>query len=140
MNHLSEKINYVRRVGFSNVFDGLITLSFIFCIGFLLKNLLQWLFFRANWTVVTHNLSLYTFGIFPPDQRWRPTLWLFSLLALTTVTLLRPGLPWVRKLIPIAWISAVPVGIYLLSGGLGLLPISSRYWGGLTLTLFFDGI
>tara|TARA_Y100001968_G_scaffold17086_1_gene13576 strand:+ start:642 stop:1535 length:894 start_codon:yes stop_codon:yes gene_type:complete len=90
---------------------------------------------NADWSVVTQNLSLYTFGMFPEEQRWRPTLWLFLLISLTALTLLGPRWLWLRKSLPIAWIMIVPIGVSLLAGGLSILPIASRHWGGLTLTI-----
>ena len=136
MKKLSKRINHLKRVGFSNFFDTFLTLFFLVLISICLINLFEWFFFKADWRVVTDNFPLYSFGIFPPEQRWRPALWLSTLLFLTFTTLVRPKLPWLRKSLSLAWISAVPLGLYLLAGGLGLSPISSRYWGGLTLTIF----
>tara|TARA_Y100001968_G_scaffold24398_1_gene19086 strand:- start:1627 stop:2646 length:1020 start_codon:yes stop_codon:yes gene_type:complete len=136
MDKIYKKINYVRRIGFSNLFETFITLFFISFISVCMTALFKWLFFKADWAVIRDNLSLYIFGVFPSDQLWRPALWLFTLLVLTAITLSRQKLRWIRKSLPIAWISAVPLGLYLLSGGLGLSPIASRYWGGLTLTIF----
>ena len=136
MNKISNRINYFRRIAFSNLFDTCITLCFILLLIFFTTSVFKWLLFTADWNVVTQNLSLYSFGIFPADQRWRPALWLLSLFTLTLITLSRSKSYWITKALPIAWISLVPLGVYLLSGGLGLLPISSRYWGGVTLTIF----
>ncbi len=136
MKKFSKQFSYIKRIAFSNVWDTFITFFFVFFIAFCFKILVQWLFFQADWTVVTNNFSLYTFGIFPPDQRWRPALWLSSLLSLAAITIFKPRFPGFYKILPLAWLSVFPLGIYLLSGGLGLLPIASRYWGGLTLTIF----
>jgi len=91
--------------------------------------------FEADWGVVIQNLPLYAFGIFPSDQRWRPALWLILLLALAICTLVGPSCSWMGKFLPIAWLSVIPLGILLLSGGLGLVPVASRYWSGLSLTI-----
>ena len=136
MKKLSKKIKYIHRIAFNNVFDTAITLFSLSVISICFIAMFKWLIFQANWTAITHNFSLYSFGIFPTDQLWRPTLWLFSLLSLTVITLLSPKLPSVQKILPIAWICALPLGIHLLSGGMGLIPTPSRYWGGLTLTIF----
>tara|TARA_Y100001968_G_C19441874_1_gene762984 strand:- start:3031 stop:3756 length:726 start_codon:yes stop_codon:yes gene_type:complete len=37
--------------------------------------------------------------------------------------------------LPLAWLGIIPIGISLLAGGLVILPVPSRYWGGLTLTI-----
>ncbi|KGG13381.1 ABC-type amino acid transport system permease component [Prochlorococcus marinus str. LG] len=57
------------------------------------------------------------------------------IIILTALTLCESKWRWIGKSLPFAWISITPIGIYLLAGGLGLLPIASRYWGGLTLTI-----
>jgi len=41
-----------------------------------------------------------------------------------------------RKNLIFGWLSTLPFGLYLLYGGFGLTPVMSRYWGGLTLTIF----
>ncbi|WP_320674553.1 amino acid ABC transporter permease [Prochlorococcus sp. MIT 1341] len=38
----------------------------------------------------------------------------------------------------IAWISLIPFGIIILSGGIWLKPVPTIYWGGITLTLFIS--
>ncbi len=125
----------IRKLAFSNFLDSCITLSIALIIIILSIITIEWFLFGADWGVVTQNLPLYTFGIFPSDQRWRPALWLLLLGILTMLTLVGPGYPWLRKALPIAWIAVIPLGVVLLSGGLGLLPVSSRHWGGVTLTI-----
>ena len=39
------------------------------------------------------------------------------------------------RALPLLWIAMAPLGLWLLAGGLGLLPVGTRHWGGLTLTL-----
>ena len=129
-------IKKIRRIVFSNLFDTCITLGILALIIACLANAFQWLLWGADWNVITQNLPLYLFGIFPSEQRWRPALWLFFLGSLVVITLFKPRWNWLRTLLPIAWIGLVPLGVGLLSGGLGLLPVASRYWGGLTLTIF----
>tara|TARA_Y100001968_G_scaffold217938_1_gene200543 strand:- start:22913 stop:23932 length:1020 start_codon:yes stop_codon:yes gene_type:complete len=128
-------IKYIRKIAFSNFLDTCIS---ILIIGvFILCSLLigKWLLYDAEWKVVIDNLPLYTFGLYPEDQRWRPALWMIYLIVLVLLTLFGHRFRRVRKLMPFAWMFAIPLGIILLSGGIGLVPVSSRYWGGLTLTI-----
>jgi len=123
----------------SNSFNWITTLIILLTISSFLLVSLKWFLTSANWEVVTLNLPLYAFGSFPADQRWRPALWIIILLSLSIFTLVGPNRKWIRKTLPLAWISTIPVGIYLLSGGLGLPIVMSRNWGGLSLTILLTG-
>ncbi|WP_320667977.1 amino acid ABC transporter permease [Prochlorococcus sp. MIT 1307] len=105
-------------------------------IGWLSLGLIKWVFFQADWRVVTENINLYTFGSYPQQEKWRISLWILFLSGLSLLTLLSPNIYKFRKPLPFLWIITVPLGIYLFSGGFGILtPIPTRYWGGLSLTL-----
>ncbi len=117
----------------------IITLVILLVISLSFISLLNWMIFSANWEVVTFNLPLYAFGSFPADQRWRPTLWILTLLSLSVLTLFGPDWRGIRKALPLAWITTVPLGLYLLSGGFGLSRVMSRHWGGLSLTILLTG-
>jgi len=125
----------LRKTLFSNLFNTFFSLVLIYIISLICLNTFEWLIFNANWKVVTSNLPLYAFGSFPTDEQWRPATWIISLLSLSIVTLFGPKWKWLRKKLLLAWISTLPIGLYLLYGGLGLSPIMSRHWGGLTLTI-----
>ena len=125
----------LRKKLFSNLFNTIFSLVLLFIISSVCLNTIEWLIFNANWKVVTSNLPLYAFGSYPTDEQWRPTTWIISLLSLSIVTLCGPKWKWLRKNLLLAWISTIPIGLYLLYGGLGLSPIMSRHWGGLTLTI-----
>ena len=125
----------LRRNLFSNLPNTIISFSFIFIISLACVKTFGWLIFKANWEVVTSNLPLYAFGSFPPNEQWRPTIWIISLFSLSLITLFGPEWKWLRKNLLITWVSTIPLGLYLLYGGFGLSPIMSRHWGGLTLTI-----
>ena len=125
----------LRKTLFLNLFNTIISSIIILITFFVCLNTFGWLLFSANWEVITLNLPLYAFGSFPPDEQWRPATWMISLLSLSIVTLFGPEWKWLRKNLLIAWASTVPLGLYLLYGGIGLSPIMSRHWGGLTLTI-----
>ena len=96
---------------------------------------LNWIFFNANWSVINSNLSLFAFGSYPPDEQWRPSLWLVILSFIAFITIYGPKRKWLRKNLLFIWIGTVPLGIFLLKGGFGLIPVMSQNWGGLTLTI-----
>ena len=115
--------------------DRLITLTLIALLGWGGWSVLHWLLVGADWAVVRSNLPLYAVGSYPEEQRWRPLLWMAGLIVLITLTLAGPRTGLWRKALPITWIAMAPVGLWLLAGGIGLLPVGTRDWGGLTLTL-----
>ena len=115
--------------------DTLITLLLMALLGWGGWMALHWLLVGADWSVVTTNLPLYALGSYPEDERWRPLLWMLALILLTGLTLLGPRRAVWRRALPLLWIGMAPVGLWLLAGGLGLLPVGTRDWGGLTLTL-----
>ncbi|WP_269609245.1 amino acid ABC transporter permease [Prochlorococcus marinus] len=125
----------IRKDLFSNVFNTFMSLVLILSISLVFLNTFEWLIFDANWKVVGSNLHLFAFGSFPSDEQWRPAIWIISLLGISIVTLFGPKWKWLRQNLLIAWISTIPLGLYLLYGGFGLTPIMSRHWGGLTLTI-----
>ena len=131
-------INFFQKVKntlFTKSLNTIISLITLFIISFICLKTFGWLFFKANWKVVTSNLPLYAFGSFPPNEQWRPATWITSLLFLSIITLFGPKWKWLRKKLIALWISTIPLGLYLLYGGFGISPIMSRHWGGLTLTI-----
>ena len=132
---ISNLVHKLRKTLFSNLFNTIISLVFIFIISVVCLNSFEWLIFKANWKVVTSNLPLYAFGSFPSNEQWRPATWIISLLSLSLITLFGPEWKWLRKNLFILWAATIPLGLYLLYGGMGLQPINSRHWGGLTLTI-----
>ncbi|MBW3041082.1 amino acid ABC transporter permease [Prochlorococcus marinus] len=127
--------NKIKKTLFTNLINTIVSIFIILIISLVCLNTFKWLIFNANWKVVTSNLPLYAFGSFPSNQQWRPATWIISLLSLSIVTLFGPDWKFVRKNLLLAWISTIPLGLYLLYGGLGLTPVMSRHWGGLTLTI-----
>ena len=126
----------LKRTLFSNLFNTVISLIIILITCLVCIHTFRWLLFNSNWKVITSNLPLYAFGSFPTEEQWRPTTWIISLLSLSIITLCGPEWKWLRKNLLIIWAGTIPLGLYLLYGGLGLSPIMSRHWGGLTLTIF----
>tara|TARA_Y100001968_G_scaffold249935_1_gene234881 strand:+ start:141 stop:1148 length:1008 start_codon:yes stop_codon:yes gene_type:complete len=125
----------LRKTLFSNLFNTFTSLIIIFIFYVVCLNTFRWLIFNANLEVITSNLPLFAFGSFPSSEQWRPATWIVCLLTLSVVTLFGPQWKWLRKNLLIAWTLTIPLGLYLLYGGMGLSPIMSRHWGGLTLTI-----
>ena len=115
--------------------DRLITLALIALLGWAGWSVLDWLLHGADWSVVTSNLPLYGVGSYPANQRWRPLVWITGLILLTLLTLVGPHQGGWRKGLPIAWLAMAPLGLWFLAGGLGLMPVGTSDWGGLSLTL-----
>ena len=134
-NSLTILFNNLRKTFFSNPLNTIITYFILLVIILAGFNTLEWLIFKANWNVVVSNLPLYAFGSFPPDERWRPAIWIISLFSLSVLTLCGPKWKWLRKNLVVIWLGTIPLGLFLLCGGFGLSPIMSRHWGGLTLTI-----
>ena len=132
INSIIISFKNLRKTLFSNLFNTIITLITLLFIFLACFNTFEWIIFKANWKVVISNLPLYAFGSFPPDEQWRPATWIISLFSLSIITLCGPEWKWLRKNLLIIWVGTIPLGLYLLYGGLGLSPIMSRHWGGLT--------
>ena len=112
-----------------------VTLVLTAVIGWGAWSVLHWLLVAADWRVVITNLPLYAVGSYPVDQRWRPLLWMVALAVLIGFTLLGPRRGPLQRWLPLLWIAMAPVGLWLVAGGLMLQPVSTRDWGGFTLTL-----
>ena len=112
-----------------------VTLLLTAVIGWGAWSVIHWLLVAADWRVVVSNLPLYAVGSYPVDQRWRPLLWMVALLVLIGITLLGPRRGPLQRWLPLLWIAMAPVGLWLVAGGLILQPVSTRDWGGFTLTL-----
>ena len=74
----------------NRVIDRLLTLLMLALLGWAGLSGVHWLLFAADWTVVTANLPLYAVGGYPPDQRWRPLVWIALLILMTAITLMGP--------------------------------------------------
>ena len=112
-----------------------VTLVLTALIGWGVWSVLHWLLLAADWRVVVFNLPLYVVGSYPVDQRWRPLLWMVALVVLIGFTLLGPRRGPLQRWLPLIWLAMAPLGLWLVAGGLVLEPVSTRDWGGFTLTL-----
>ena len=138
MNLYSVKIiiRKFRKILFFNSHNNIYNFLLISLISIFSLKTLKWFIFNARWKVVTSNLSLFAYGIFPENQQWRPLAWIISILIISLFTLSSYKWEFLKKILIIMWIGTIPLGIFLLYGGIGLTPVLSRNIGGLTLSIF----
>lgn len=86
----------------------------------------------ACWSFVIAKSQQILFGIYPPDERWRPALVCVILLG-TLAWSVRPS-GWNTSLLGI-WAVSLTSVLWLMGGGLGLSPVPTSAWGGLPVTL-----
>ncbi|MDQ8732549.1 amino acid ABC transporter permease [Bradyrhizobium sp. LHD-71] len=87
----------------------------------------------ACWAFIADKLRFILFGVYPPEQQWRPLV-VIGLVLLGVLMTLAPAL-WGRRLI-IGWTVLVAVMLALMWGGfLGLSFVPTSRWGGLPVTL-----
>jgi general L-amino acid transport system permease protein len=86
----------------------------------------------ACWSFVLAKSGQLLFGIYPPDERWRPALVCIGILALLGLSV-RPS-SW-RPRLALIWVTALATIIWLMRGGLGLTYVPTTSWGGLPVTL-----
>ncbi|MGV1757716.1 amino acid ABC transporter permease [Rhizobium sp. P44RR-XXIV] len=88
----------------------------------------------ACWAFVRSKFVIFMFGLFPPDERWRPVLVLI-LTVITFVPLMIPSAPRKGLNLLLAFVALPVVSFFLLHGGFGLEVVETERWGGLLVTL-----
>lgn len=87
----------------------------------------------ACWAFIAAKFRFIIFGVYPPDEQWRPLLVMGLILAMILASL-SPKL-WGQRLI-VAWVVSVAIMLILMWGGvLGMTPVPTSSWGGLPVTL-----
>lgn len=87
----------------------------------------------ACWAFIAAKFRFIIFGVYPPDEQWRPLLVMGLILAMILASL-SPKL-WGQRLI-VAWVVSVAMMLILMWGGvLGMTPVPTSSWGGLPVTL-----
>lgn len=95
------------------------------------------------WAFLADRWRLILFGPYPYAEQWRPALAMVLFTALVALSL-APGL-WARRrarrALAFAWPAAIAAIAALLWGGVfGLVPVPSRLWGGLPLTMILAAV
>ena len=135
LKKIKKNIKKFKEILFLYPLNNFLTIILISTFFILSLKSFSWFIFNSEWSVVTTNIPLFAFGTFPQDQRWRPIIWIISLLLVSLLSIIPPKWKWLRKNLLIAWIGTIPLGILLLYGGFGLQTVMSRNFGGLTLTI-----
>ncbi|WP_246805938.1 MULTISPECIES: amino acid ABC transporter permease [unclassified Ensifer] len=87
----------------------------------------------ACWAFIGAKFRFIMFGLYPPEEQWRPAIVVALVLGMVLISL-SPAL-WGRKLL-CTWIAAACAMLALMWGGFAGLPhVSTAKWGGLPVTL-----
>jgi general L-amino acid transport system permease protein len=145
-------LRLIRQKLFATPLDGLMTLVLAYLVWRAFVPLIDWMLLDATfrgtsradcvsdgacWVFVKARFGQFMYGLYPPAERWRVDL--AGVILATSIALLSwKALPYRRTLAVAALIVLPPLGIWLLAGGLGLNPVETREWGGLTLTIFIS--
>ncbi len=161
--------HWVRTNLFATPKDAVLTIIALLVLAWLVPDAINWLFIKAVWTgadrtvcatteqlggiqpagwsgacwaFVQSRFSMFIFGRYPMEERWRPILVGIMLIALL-VPMLIPKVPRKGLNAVLLFIVFPVVAFYLLLGGVfGLSHVETANWGGLmvTLILSFVGI
>lgn len=132
---------------FKDVASSILTVVFFSVAIFAAPKLVSWLVVHATWTgspsgcstegacwaFIHAKFRFILFGVYPPQEQWRPTVVLAVIAAISLWTL--PPKHWNRRT-AVAWVATVIASIAVLQGGFaGLTSIPTSSWGGLPLTV-----
>jgi general L-amino acid transport system permease protein len=133
---------------FNTPLNAAVSLLFLAGLAWVLPGLARWLVIDAAflpaeprtcqattgacWSFVVAKLGQILFGIYPPDERWRPALACVLILLLLGWSV-RPS-SWNVRLAA-WWGGTLMLVIWLMGGGFGLAYVPTSSWGGLPVTL-----
>ncbi|MFM9269304.1 amino acid ABC transporter permease [Halomonas elongata] len=145
-------LGWVRRELFPTPLQGLLSLTVLCLLLWLVPSALDWLVFSATfvgegreacsgegacWLPITQRLELFVYGFYPEAERWRVNL--VFLLAVGVFPLL-----YAKRLHPrwlLLYLGGLPFVIWwLLKGGGGLSTVSSTEFAGILVTVFLGVI
>ena len=144
-------LGWLRRNLFASPFHSLLTLAAVWFLWLVVPPFIDWAILDAAWrgsspsacadkeaacwVFVSARFEQIVFGPYPQTERWRVEV-VIALAVLGVSALLAPHVPG-KSRIGLAMMTIYPlVAVVLLAGGvLGLPPVSTSDWGGLTLTL-----
>lgn len=144
-------LGWSRRNLFASPFHGLLTLASMWLLWLVVPPLVEWAIVDAAWrgsgpaacankdagcwVFIGARFEQIVFGPYPQAERWRIEV-VIALAIVGVSALLAPRVP-AKGWIGLAMMTAYPLlaGALLAGGVLGLSPVSTSEWGGLTLTL-----
>ncbi|MAV49308.1 MAG: amino acid ABC transporter permease [Pelagibacteraceae bacterium] len=147
---MNKTLNYIREKFFSSPIDAFLTISISYLIYLTIPPLLDWVFISATfsgeskkecvsggacWVFVKIWLNRFLYGMYPNDEIWRINLpFAFLVVSIIAYRLLNEKY---KKYLFLFLVIPFPIlSLMLFSGGsLGLMPVDTREWGGLFLTL-----
>ncbi|MDE1996061.1 MAG: amino acid ABC transporter permease [Rhizobiaceae bacterium] len=88
----------------------------------------------ACWAFVRAKFVIFMFGLYPPEERWRPIL-VAILMIVAFAPLLMPSVPRKGLNAILAFFVMPVISFFLLHGGFGLQIVETERWGGLLVTL-----
>ncbi|WP_017380722.1 amino acid ABC transporter permease [Paenisporosarcina sp. TG-14] len=106
---------------FSNWVNVILTIVFASITYLVLKNSIDWIFFKANWHVISANFRLLVVGQYPVTELWR--VWII----LTLISILM-GLSWGIWKGTIGHLSTIVTGLYIILASLPFVMIETRIW------------
>ncbi|AYG66147.1 MULTISPECIES: amino acid ABC transporter permease [unclassified Rhizobium] len=152
--------HWIRKNLFASPKDVVLTILAIALLAWAIPHLVNWLFIQAVWSgtdrtfcattvqggtqpdgwnaacwaFVRAKFVIFMFGLYPPDERWRPIL-VIILTIIAFAPLLMPSVPRKGLNAILAFFVLPVVSFFLLHGGLGLETVETERWGGLLVTL-----
>jgi len=106
---------------FSSWINTLLTIVFGTIIYVVLKSSIEWIFFAADWQVISANFKLLIVGQYPNAELWR--IWI----CLTLASILM-GLSWGLWKGTMAHLSIAVTGMYIILGSLPFVIMETRIW------------
>jgi general L-amino acid transport system permease protein len=106
---------------FSNWVNTILTIVFASITYFVLKNSIEWMFFKADWHVIAANFRLLVVGQYPVAELWR--VWI----SLTVISILM-GLSWGIWKGTIGHLTMIVTGLYIILCSLPFILMETRIW------------
>ena len=140
-------VAWLRRRLFGSPIDAAITIACAWIVWRIVPPALDWALLQATWhgasrtdcapdgacwAFINARLGAFLYGFYPAAERWR--IHVSALLVVGVIALLAMGRG--GRALPVLWLGALTASGVLLRGGvLGLSPVETRDWGGLTLNV-----
>jgi general L-amino acid transport system permease protein len=118
-------LRWLKKNLFSTWYNALLTVVALVILFFLLRGILGWVFFQANWDPVSQSLQRFAVGKYPAEQLWRVGVILLTISFLFGVS----WRVWGGTIGTFALAQAIGLGLVaLLPIGLDKLPLLARLW------------